>query len=143
MWVFLFVSAAAFAQYGTIMDQAAAQGTLSVGVCIRLLGVCAGSIAPELGAADARTSLARLGIRLPRTPDSDPITYGEFAYLLTQLYDRPGSFSLRLLAGPRTSFRDLQDRGLIPPAARAGFTISGADALLLQRRFLESMKALP
>ncbi len=139
----MFVAVSGFAQYGQIVDQVAGEELLSVGASIRLLGVSAGSIAPELGATDARASLSRLGIRLPVTPNESPITYGEFAFLLTQLYDQPGDFASRIMPGPRTSFRQLQERGLIPPNARAGHTISGVDALLLQRRFLEARRAIP
>ncbi len=139
----MLLAACAFAQYGPIVDQAAGEEALTVGTAIRLVGVSAGSFAPELGVEEARVSLVRLGIQVPRTANEGRITYGEFAFLLTQLFDQAGSLSARLIPGSRTSFRDLQDRGLIPLTARAGFTISGPDALLLQRRFLEARKALP
>lgn len=141
-FILLLVAVLGHAQYGQIVDQVAGEQSLTIGSAIRLLGACAGSIAPELGAADARASLSRLGIRLPGASNESPITYGELAFLLTQLYDQRGAFSSRIMPGARTSFRDLQARGLIPPTARAGYTVSGADALLLQRKFLEARKAI-
>jgi len=140
----LFLAATSlFAQYGQIIDEVAGQEALTVGASLRLLGVAAGSIAPELGPADVRPALSRLGIRVPRDPDDSRISYGEFAFLLMQLYDRPGGLASRIMPGPRAAFRDLQASGFIPPTARAGYPISGPDALLLQRRFLEGRKGSP
>ncbi|HTP59781.1 MAG TPA: hypothetical protein VMM82_12745 [Spirochaetia bacterium] len=141
MGVLLCVATSLFAQYGQIIEQVAGQDPLSVGASLRLLGAAAGSIAPEMGIPDARASLVRLGIRVPAGSVDSPISYGEFAFLLVQLYDQPQSLSSRIMPGPRAAFRDLKERGLIPAAARPGFTISGADALLLQRKFLEARKA--
>ncbi len=119
------------AQYGRIMDEVAGKDEVAVSASLRLLAVAAGSLAPEIGEADARAAVQKLGIRVPEAPDDRPIAYGEFAFLAVQLFDIPGGFAYGLMPGPRTAFRDLQDRGLIPPEARAGDHLNGAQALRL------------
>jgi hypothetical protein len=130
------------AQYGQLIDQAAGQEALTVGAALRLLGTAAGSLAPEASEPDAREALLRLGFTLP-APDERPVTCGELAYLLAQLFDIPASVSYRLLPGPATAFRQLQASGLMPASARSGQGVSGADALLILRRYLESWGGSP
>jgi hypothetical protein len=138
--VALLVAASAnlFGQYGPILHAAADQERITVGESIRLLGVAAGSLRPEIGAEEARSTLLNLHVRLPRSSDETPITFGEYAYLLTQLFDVPGSVAYGIFPGPRTAFNELRARGLVPELARAGHFLGGADALLVLRRFLAS-----
>lgn len=96
-----------------------------------------GSLRPEIGAQEARSTLQKLGIRLPMDPDDSPITYGGYAFLLTQLFDLRGSVAYGLFPGPRSAFDELQSRGLIPRRERSGYSVSGGDALLLLRRVVE------
>jgi hypothetical protein len=138
--VALLVAASAnlFGQYGPILHAAADQERITIGESIRLLGVAAGSLRPEIGAEEARTTLQKLHVRLPRESDDTPITFGQYAYLLTQLFDVPGSVAYGIFPGPRSAFKDLQARGLVPEMARAGHPLSGGDALLVLRKFLAS-----
>ena len=131
-------SANLFGQYGPILHAAAGQDPLSVGESIRLLGVASGSLRPEIGAEEARATLQKLGVRLPRGADETPITWGGYAFLLTQLFDLPGSVVYGIFPGPRSAFKGLQERGLVPDTARAGHPLGGTDALLLLRRVLVS-----
>jgi len=138
--VALLVVAAAnlFGQYGPILHAAADQERISVGDSIRLLGVASGSLRPEIGAEDARSTLQKLKVRVPRAADDRPITLGGFAYLLTQLFDVRASVGYAIFPGPRSAFDELLSRGLVPATARPGQPLSGADALLILRKFLAS-----
>jgi hypothetical protein len=124
-------------QYGLVLHSAVSENPLSVGASIRLLGVAAGSLRPEIGAEEARATLTRLGIRIPRDPDDSPITFGNFAFLLCQLFDLRGGVTYGLFPGPRSAFNELLTRRLLPASARPGGTISGPDALLVLRRFIQ------
>ncbi|MGA2612967.1 MAG: hypothetical protein ABSG38_05900 [Spirochaetia bacterium] len=126
-----------FAQYGAILHTAAGEDRLTVGSSILLVGAAAGSLRPETGAAEARSTLQKLGIRLPAAPDDSPITYGGYAFLLAQLFDLPGSAAYVLIPGPLSAFDELQSRGLIPYTERSGHPVRGTDALLLLRRVIE------
>jgi hypothetical protein len=131
-------SANLFGQYGPILHAAADQERISVGDSIRLLGVASGTLRPEIGAEEARATLRKLGVRVPKAADESPITFGGYAYLLTQLFDVRGSAGYGIFPGPRSAFNELRSRGLVPAIARAGHPISGPDALLVLRRFLAS-----
>ncbi|MFI5367677.1 MAG: hypothetical protein ACHQ1F_01560 [Spirochaetia bacterium] len=124
------------AQYGLVLHSAVSEDRLSVGASIRLLGVAAGSLRPEIGPEEARATLTRLGIRLPRDPDDSPITFGNFTFLLCQLFDVRGGVMYGMFPGPRSAFNELLARGLLPVNARPGSMISGSDAVLVLRRFL-------
>jgi hypothetical protein len=126
-----------FAQYGTILHTASREDRLTIGSSILLVGVAAGSLRPEIGVAEARSTLQKLGMRLPSAPDGEPVTYGGYAFLLTQLFDLRGSLAYGLFPGPRSAFDELQTRGLIPRRERSGHFLSGGDALLLLRRIVE------
>ena len=131
-------SANLFGQYGPILHAAAGQDWISVGDSIRLIGVASGSLRPEIGAEEARATLGRLGVRLPLAADESPITWGGYAYLLTQLFDLPGSVAYGIFPGPRSAFNELRARGLIPDTRRPGHPLSGPDALLLLRQVMAS-----
>ena len=124
-------------QYGLVLHSAVTEDRLSVGASIRLLGVASGSLRPEIGADEARATLTRLGITLPRDPDDSPITFGSFAFLLCQLFDVRGGVMYGIFPGPRSAFNELLTRGLLPAYARPGGPISGPDALLVLRRFIQ------
>ncbi len=126
-----------FAQYGAILHAAAGEKELSVGTSIRLVGAAAGTLRPEVGSDEARSALQKLGFRLPQAPDASAITYGGFAFLVTQLFDLRGSAAYVLFPGPRSAFDELASRGLIPRGTQSGGPISGLDALLLVRRLVE------
>ena len=138
--VALLVVAAAnlFGQYGPIIHAAADQDRISVGESIRLLGVASGSLRPEIGADEARSTLQKLRVRVPKGADDSPITIGAFTYLLTQLFDVRPSVGYAIFPGPRSAFNELRARGLLPATARSGHPLSGADALLILRKFLAS-----
>lgn len=125
-----------FGQYGQILHAVADQDPLSIGESIRLLGVASGSLRPEIGPDEARATLQKIGVRLPKGGDESPITYGEYAFLLTQLFDLRGSLMYGVFPGPRSAFNELRGRGLVPSRARPGQLISGPDALLLLRHVL-------
>jgi hypothetical protein len=131
-----------FAQYGQILHAAAGQDPLSIGGAIRLLGVASGSLRPEIGPGEARSTLQKLGIRLPKSPDDSPITYGGYAFLVTQLFDLRGSIAYGLFPGPHSAFDELRARGMIPSRARPGQPVSGPDAVLLLRRVISSRGAV-
>ena len=122
------------AQYGAVLAAAAAQDPLSVGAALRLLGTASGSVAPELSGADVRDTLGRLRVRVPVQADASPITLGEFCYLMSELFDLREGAVYGLVPGPRAAFEELYRRGMLDSHARAGQTISGADALLLLHR---------
>jgi hypothetical protein len=126
-----------YAQYGAILHAAVGETELTVGSAIRLVGTAAGTLRPEVGAEEARSSLQKLGFRLPQAPDSSPISYDGFAFLVTQIFDLRGSVAYGLFPGPLSAFDELQSRGLIPRGAHGGGPVSGQDALLLVRRLVE------
>lgn len=124
-------------QYGLVLHSAVSEDRLTVGASIRLLAVAAGSLRPEVGLEEARATLTRLGIRLPRDPDDSPITFGNFAFLLCQLFDIRGGVMYGIFPGPRSAFNELLARGLLPEYARPGGMISGPDAVFVLRRFIQ------
>jgi len=135
------VSVNLFGQYGQILHAAAGQDPLSIGESIRLLGVASGSLRPEIGLDEARSTLQKVGIRPPKSPDDSPITWGSYAFLVTQLFDLRGSIAYGLFPGPRSAFNELRARGLIPSRARPGQPVSGPDALFLLRRVISARGA--
>jgi hypothetical protein len=135
--LFLAVPGSLCAQYGVILHAAATEQRLGVGDAIRLVGAAAGSLRPELAAAEARSTLARLGVRLPRAAEGDPITWGGYAWLLVQLFDVHGDAAYGLFPGPLTAFGVLRSLGLVPPNARSGDPVDGGDALLALRRLVQ------
>ena len=140
--LFAVVSVNLFGQYGQILHAAAGQDPLSIGESIRLLGVASGSLRPEIGPDEARSTLQKLGIGLPKGPDDSPVTYGGYAFLVTQLFDLRGSIAYGLFPGPRSAFNELRGLGLIPSRVRQGHLISGPDALLLLRRVISMRRVV-
>ena len=141
--LFTVASAISFGQYGQILHAAAGQDMLSVGESIRLVGVASGSLRPEIGADEARSTLRKLGVRLPAGADDSPVTYGGFAFLLTQLFDLRGSITYGIFPGPGSAFDEMRARGFVGPRTRAGQPLSGPDGLLILRRVMAARGAVP
>ena len=135
------VTADLYAQYGAVLATAASQDPLTVGAALRLLGAASGSVAPELSGSDVRDTLGRLHVRVPREPDTSPITLGELCYVMSELFDLREGAVYGIAPGPRAAFEELYRRGLLSPHARAGQTISGPDALLLLDRVVSGARA--
>jgi hypothetical protein len=135
------ISSSLFAQYGVVLHAAATEDQLSIGSAIRLIGVVSGSLGPDSDVEQARSTLAKLGVKLPASPDVSPIAWADFAYLLAQLFDLPASVAYGVFPGPWSAFNELRSLGLAPRGARPGDTVNGQDGLLAVRHLVQ-MKGL-
>ena len=132
----LLLTSAAFAQYGGQLKGIAESDQITIADALWLVGSVSSSIGPRVEIANARAELEGLSPRLPKGADDEPVTLGQFSYLIVQFFDLQGGFWYGILPGPLSSLRVLQSRGIIAQSDHAGQPVSGARAVDILRRSL-------
>lgn len=132
----LLVASVGNSQYGEQLMQVAESDQLTIAEALWLVGSVSASIGPRVEIARARSELEGLSPRIPNKADDQPVTLGQYSFLIVQFFDVQGGFWYGLLPGPPTALRVLQSRGIVADADHAGAHISGAEAVAILRRYL-------
>jgi len=140
--VFLIFVIAAFgapvlmAQSNEVMDAVLGEATLSYGNAAYLVGTASGHLAETVTPADAGPQLEQQGLGRPGLKPTDPVTLGEFSYMLTRAFRISGSILYAILPGPRYATRELVFLGVITGPAMPGMAVSGDRALRISEQII-------
>jgi hypothetical protein len=140
-WALLVVLAAAAlpvaAQSNTILDQVLENPRLSYGQAAYLVLTAAQKLPDSASPMQAAEALGAQGWKVrPRGAD-DPVTLGEYSFLLMQAFSLKGGLFYRLFPGPRYAARELAYRRLIRGDGSPYRMLNGEEALGVLQRLLD------
>jgi hypothetical protein len=136
--VFLLAAAAGLsAQSNELIDRLLEEEAASYGPAVYLIFTASGDLEEDAGetAAIAAVPAMRWGIE-PKDPE-EPISLGEFSYLLMRALDIEGGIMYKAFPGPRYAARELKHLGFVPGSSAAGRTLSGSSAVHILGRAME------
>ena len=133
----LLVATQAPAQSNEFLDQVLAETELSYGSAAYLLLASAGRIAEEATPEEAVEYLSSAGIGLGGKSADEPVSLGEYSFLVMQVYELSGGLMYRIAAGPRYASRELSHRGIIQGRAYPGMSISAERGMRILGRVLQ------
>ena len=102
-----------------------------------LVLTAAGRIPDDSSPADAAASLAAQGWTAPARSADEPLTLGEYSYLLMQAFELTGGLMYRIFPGPRYAGREFAFLKLIKGNTSPYRTFSGEEAIGILGRLLE------
>jgi len=143
---FMFVMAATgvpllTAQSNEVLDEVLGEAQLTYGHAAYLVGTASGHLAETTALAEAGPGLEQAGMGIPNLQPSDPVTLGDFSYMLTRAFGIHAGIMSAVLPGPRYSTRDLIYLGMISGPAKPGMSLSGERALRILEQVLHSKEA--
>lgn len=140
-WALLALCAAAVlpaaAQSNQVLDQILDTPSLSFGQASYLALAAAQKLPDSATPGEAAEAAAGAGWKLrPRDAD-DPVTLGEYSFLLMKAFELKGGLFYRMIPGPRYAARELAWRRFIRADGSPYRTLSGEEALGVLQRLLD------
>lgn len=132
----LLLPAAAAAQSAAAMDVLLDEELLTFGSCSYLVLAAVGEISDETGREQAAEEIGRRLAYFSDKTAEEPVTLGEFSYLLMTAAGRSGGLMYRFFPGPRYAARELAFHGVIQGNAYPNVSLSGERAIRIIERFL-------
>jgi len=126
------------AQSNQLLDRIMAEDELRFGSALYLV-VSAGSAIYRTDEFDIAAALRRVRHRIT-IQTYDPITLGQYAFVLQEFFDLPEGMWYRLLSGPRYAARDLAHAEIIQGRAYPAMPLSGRRAVHILGRALMHME---
>jgi hypothetical protein len=125
------------AQSNEVLDAVLGQANLSYGNAAYLVGTASGRVADTVTPEDSVPQVEQAGLGLPGRGPSDPVTLGDFSYMLTRAFGVHGGLMYWILPGPRYATRELAYLDIISGPAKADMPLSGERALRILERMLD------
>ena len=129
------------AQSNEVLDAVLGETSLSYGNAAYLVGTASGHVPEETAPADAVPLLEQAGVAAPGLGPNDPVTLGDYSYMLTRAFGIPGGLMYRILPSPRYATRELAYLGIISGPAKPGMPLSGERALRILEQILHRKEA--
>jgi hypothetical protein len=129
------------AQSNEVLDSVLGEATISYGSAAYLVGTASGHLPETVSPADAGPRLEQEGLGIPGRGPTEPVTLGDFSYMLTRAFGIKGGIMCRAVPSPRYATRELAYLGIISGPAKPGLPISGERALRILERILNSKEA--
>jgi hypothetical protein len=129
------------AQSNEVLDSVLGETTLSYGNAAYLVGTASGHFEETVTPAEAVPRLEQEGLGLPGRNSTDPVTLGDFSYMLTRAFGIHGGIMYWVLPGPRYATRELSFLGIITGPAKPGMSLSGERALRILEQVLHRKEA--
>jgi hypothetical protein len=126
-----------FGQSNELLDVLFEEPTTTLGQAAYLVLTATGRIPDDSFPADAAASLSGQGWTVPERAADEPLTLGEYSYLLMQAFELKGGVMYRIFPGPRYAGRELAYLGLIKGDTSPYRTFSGEEAIGILGRLLE------
>ena len=145
--VFIVVAMAALsvplltAQSNEVLDSVLGEANLSYGNAAYLVGTASGHFPETTSPADAGPLLEQAGLGRPGLRPTDPVTLGDFSYMLARAFGIHGSIMYGVLPSPRYATRELAYLDIISGPAKPGMPLSGERALRILERVLHGKEA--
>lgn len=131
VWLAVMIAAVPYAeaQSNVVLDDILLQDELSYQSAAYLVLVSSGRIDQNSSPQEAVRALAALQWAVAGRGADDPVTLGEWAYLLMQAFEFPGGLMYRISPGPRYAARELAATGIAEGNAMVNMRLSGERAL--------------
>jgi len=129
------------AQSNEVLDAVLGEATLSYGNAAYLVGTASGRLPETTTPADAGPRLEQERLGRPGLGPNDPVTLGDFSYMLTRAFGIQGGIMYRVLPSPRYATRELAYLGIISGPAKPGMSLSGERALRILEQILHRKEA--
>jgi hypothetical protein len=127
----------AAAQSNSILDQMLESTRLSYGQAAYLALTASQRIPDSAETSQAAEALSGTGWKVrPRGAD-DPVTLGEYSFLLMRAFELKGGLFYRMIPGPRYAARELAYLRFIRGSGSPYRTLSGEEALGVLQRLLD------
>ena len=129
------------AQSNEVLDSILGETTISYSNAAYLVGTASGRFPETTSPADAGPLLEQEGMGLPGRHPTDPVTLGDFSYMLTRAFAIHDSIMYWMLPSPRYATRELAYLGIISGPAKPGMSLSGERALRILEQILHRKEA--
>ena len=136
--VFLLAAAGnVWGQANELLDVLFEEPSTSLWQAAYLVLTASGRIPDDSSPTEAAASLAGQGWKVPERAADEPLTLGEYSYLLMQAFELKGGVMYRIFPGPRYAGRELAYLELIKGDTSPYRTFSGEEAIGILGRLLE------
>jgi len=129
------------AQSNEVLDAVLGQAALSYGNAAYLVGTASGHLAETVTPEDAVPQVEQAGLGLPGRKSTDPVSLGDFSYMLTRAFGIGGSIMYSILPSPRYATRELAYLDIISGPAMPGMSLSGERALRILEQIIHRREA--
>ena len=124
-------------QSNELLDILFEEPATTLGQAAYLVLTASGRIPDDSSPEDAAAALGDQGWDVPERSADEPLTVGEYSYLLIQAFELKGGVMYRILPGPRYAGRELAYLELIKGDTSPYRTFSGEEAIGILGRLME------
>ncbi|UCF97358.1 MAG: hypothetical protein JSV89_19615 [Spirochaetaceae bacterium] len=135
--ILLAVAGESFAQSNELLDTLFEEQTTTLAQAAYLVLTASGRISDDSTPEQAAATLAGQGWNVPERAAEEPLTLGEYSFLLMQAFEMNGGLMYRIFPGPRYAGRELVYLKLIKGNISPYRTFSGEEAIGILSRLLE------
>ena len=129
------------AQSNEVLDSVLNEAALSYANAAYIVGTASGHLDESVSPEDAVTQLEQQKLGSPGLKPTDPVTLGDYSYMLTRAFGITGTIMYYVLPGPRYATRELVFHGFISGPAMPGMSLSGDRALRILEQILHNKGA--
>jgi hypothetical protein len=124
------------AQSNEVLDVILEEETLSFGQAAYLVLSASARISDDTTPAEAAAEIAKQEWTVPTRAAEEPLTLGEYSFLLTQAFELKGGVMYRIFPGPRYAGRELVHLQFIKGNTSLNRTFSGEEAIGILGRLM-------
>jgi hypothetical protein len=124
-------------QSNELLDELFEEPATTLEQAAYLILTAAARIPDDSSPADAAAALAEQGWTVPERSADEPLTLGEYSYLLMQAFALKGGLMYRIFPGPRYAGRELAYLQLVKGDTSPYRTFSGEEAIGILGRLME------
>jgi len=136
-FVLLGAAANISAQSNEVIDALLEEETTSFGQAAYLVLTASARISDDTTPAEAAAEIVGQGWTVPERTAEEPLTLGEYSFLLMQAFELKGGIMYRIIPGPRYAGRELAYLQFIKGNTSPYRTFSGEEAIGILGRLME------
>jgi hypothetical protein len=125
------------AQSNEVLDALLEEETTSYGQAAYLVLTASARIPDDTSPAEAAAEMAGQGWKVPTRAAEEPLTLGEYSFLLMQAFELKGGIMYRIIPGPRYAGRELAYLKFIKGNTSPYRMFSGEEAIGILGRLME------
>jgi hypothetical protein len=125
------------AQSNEVLDALLEEETTSFGQAAYLVLTASARIPDDTTPAEAAAEMAGQGWKVPTRAAEQPLTLGEYSFLLMQAFELKGGIMYRIIPGPRYAGRELAYLRFVKGNTSPYRTFSGEEAIAILGRLME------
>ena len=135
------VAANGFSQSNEVLDRILDQDSLSLGAGAYMLLSATGGIGQDADFQAAARALDEQPWWKPGKVAEDPVTLGEYSYMVTRFFDIKGGIMFSIFGGARYATRELDYLGMLEIDPSPYRKLSGEEAVRILSRVLDWKEA--